>query len=204
MVAAGAAMATGGAVGRGAAADRATRDESRRRGALARGETTVDRGAANAPGAATRPRPVRGQRVGGAYGSARTRLDDWPRTRPSASASSTAESGLEGNARFGARALHSARSPSTGGSYSRRSRCSTTWSCTSSATCVFRTIRDGSGRSSSDIARTGASSAIGCVNTDPSSWHSARRTDLAESCLGSAHCLSRKMSIFFFFFFFFF
>ena len=64
MVAAGAAMATGGAVGRGAAADRATWDTGRRR-ALARGETALDHGTAKAPGAATLPRPVRDQRVGG-------------------------------------------------------------------------------------------------------------------------------------------
>ncbi len=35
----------------------------------------MDHGAATAPGAATLPRPVRGQRVGGAYGRARTRVN---------------------------------------------------------------------------------------------------------------------------------
>ena len=75
VVAAGAAMAARGALGRGATADRAPRDESGRRGAATRGEATMDRGTASAPGAATLPRPVRGQRVGGAYGCARARLD---------------------------------------------------------------------------------------------------------------------------------
>ena len=61
VVAAGAAMATGGAMGRGAAAYRAAGDESRGRPALARGEASVDRGSAASPGAATLPRPIRGQ-----------------------------------------------------------------------------------------------------------------------------------------------
>jgi len=101
----------------------------------------------------------------------------WPKGRPSGSASRIAESVSEGNAHFGARALRAARFPSTGGSYSRRSTCSTTWWCTSSVTCASQTIRERSGRSSRDIARTGASSATGCVTTDPSSWHSALRSD---------------------------
>jgi Protein of unknown function DUF45 len=50
-------------------------------------------------------------------------------------------------------------------------------SCTSSVTCVFRTTRDGSGRSSSDIARTGASCAAGCVTMGLSSSRSALTTD---------------------------
>ena len=85
----------------------------------------------------------------------------------------TSESVSEANARSGAPALRAARSPSTGGSCSRRLRCSTTWSCMSSVTCASRTTRDGSGRSSSDIARTGASSVLGCVTTDMSSSPSA-------------------------------
>ena len=100
----------------------------------------------------------------------------WPGRRPSALASSTAESVSEGNARSGARALRAGRSPSTGGSCSRHLKCWTTWSCTSSVTCESRTTREHSGRSSSDIAPTGASSAIGCATTDPSSWHSALRS----------------------------
>ena len=104
----------------------------------------------------------------------------WPSARPSASGSRTAGSVSQGNGLFGVRALRAARSPSTGGSCSRRSRCSSTWSCTSSATCVFRTIRDGSGHSSSDIAHAGASSATGCATTDQSSWHSARTTQRAR------------------------
>ena len=75
MVAAGAAMAARGAMGRGATADSAPRDESGCRGAVARGETPVDHATASTPGAATLPRPVRCQRVGGACGCARTRHD---------------------------------------------------------------------------------------------------------------------------------
>ena len=105
----------------------------------------------------------------------------WPGRRPSASASSTAESVSEGNARSGARALRAGRSPSTGGSCSRHLKCWTTWSCTSSVTCESRTTREHSGRSSSDIAPTGASSAIGCATTDPSSWHSALRSNPPRS-----------------------
>ncbi len=184
VVAAGAAMATGGAVGAGAAVDRATRDEPGRRGVLARGETAVDRGAAAPPGAATSPRPVRGQRVGGAYGRARSRFGLSRGAEASASASSTAESVSEGNVLFGARALRAARSPSIGGWCSRRSRCSTTWSCTSSVTCASRITRGGSGRSSSDTVRTGGSSAIGCASTALNCWHSDRKADPAEHATG--------------------
>ena len=141
MVAAGAAMAAGGAVGRGAAADRAAWDEPGRGRALTRGEAPVDRGTATAPGAATGPRPVRGQRVRGAHGCPRARLGVGRGAGRAHRGRLPAGSGSEGNALSGARALHAARSPSTGGSCSRRSRCSTTWSCTSSATCAFRTTR---------------------------------------------------------------
>ena len=101
----------------------------------------------------------------------------WPRRRPSASASNTGESVSEGSALSGARALRAGRSPSTGASCSRHLRCWTKWSCMSCVTCASRTTRDGSGRSSSDIAPTGASNVIGCVTMDPSSWHSARGSD---------------------------
>ena len=177
VVAAGAAMATGGAMGRGAAAYRAARERvgptssacSRRSACGSR----ISGVARCRDSASTHPRSVSRRRVRPRESS----FQRWPRRRPSASASSTAESGSEGNALSGARALRAGRSPSTGGSCSRHLRCWTTWSCTSSVTCASRTTRDGSGRSSSDIARTGASSAIGCVTTDPSSWHSALRSD---------------------------
>ena len=125
--------------------------------------------------ASTRPRSASRRRGGPREGSSRR----WPRRRPGSSASSTAGSESQGNARSGARALHAARSPSTGGSRSRRPRCSTTWSCTSSVTCASRTTRDGSGSSSSDIARTGAGSAIGCGSTGPSFWRSVLGSDPA-------------------------
>lgn len=121
----------------------------------------------------TRRRSVRRRRV-----VPRERLfRRWPTRRPGTSASRTGESGSEGNAPSGAPALHAGRSPSTGGSCSRRWRCSTTWSCTSSVTYASRTTRDGSGRSSSTIVRTGASSALGYVTTGPSSWPSALMSD---------------------------
>jgi hypothetical protein len=164
-------------MGGGAAAHRAPGHESRRRPARARGDASVDRGSAASPGAAPVPRPVRGQRVRRRAGPRGSSSRGWPRRRRLASASSTAGSGSEGNARSGARALHAARSPSTGGSYSRRSRCSTTWSCTSSVTFASRTTRDASGSSSSDIARTGVSSASGSGSTGPSSWRSGLRSD---------------------------
>ena len=65
-------------MGRGAAAHRATGNESCRRPARARGDASVDGGSAASPGAATVPRPVRGQRVAGAEIRARARLDGGP------------------------------------------------------------------------------------------------------------------------------
>ena len=109
--------------------------------------------------------------------TAREFVQRWPARRASGSASSTGESGSEGNALFGARALRAARSPSTGGSCSHHLRCWTTWSCMSSVTCSSRTIRGGSGRWSSDIVRIGASSATGYATTDPSCWLSALTSD---------------------------
>jgi hypothetical protein len=67
-------------------------------------------------------------------------------------------------------------SRSTGDSYLRRSRCSTTWSCTSSATCACPTTRSDSGSSSRADAHTGAGSATGCASTGLSFWPSVRRT----------------------------
>ena len=106
--------------------------------------------------------------------AAQNSFQRWPRSRASASASNTAGSVSEGNVPSGARALHAARSPSTGGWCSRRPKCSTTWSCTSSVTCASQTTHGGSGRSSSDTARTGANNAIGCAITGLNSWHSDR------------------------------
>ena len=163
VVAAGAAMATE-VPGRGAATYRATGNESCRRPPLARGEAPVDRGSAASlvPRLCLDPSAVSESQ---ARMTARELVSRLAGRRPSASASSTAESVSEGNALSGARALRAARSPSTGGSRSRHVRYWTTWSCTSSIP-ASRTTRDGSGRSSSDIARAGASSAIGCVTTD--------------------------------------
>jgi hypothetical protein len=70
-----------------------------------------------------------------------------------------------------------ARSPSTGASCSRPPRCSTTWSCTNSATCASPTTRGASGSSSSRAARTGANSATGCASTAPNCSPSERPSD---------------------------
>ena len=110
----------------------------------------------------------------------------WCGRRPRASMSSTATSVSEDNARSGARALRAARSPSTGASCSRPSRCSTMWSCMSSVTCASRTTRDDSGRSSSNIAHTGVNSATGYATTDRSSWRSALRPDFQARRLATA------------------
>ena len=100
-----------------------------------------------------------------------------PRTRPSSSASPTSGSGSETSARPGAPAPPAARSPSTGGSCWRPSRSSTTWSCTSSATCAASTTRGASGRSSKGAAHSGASSASGCASTGLNCSPSKRPTD---------------------------
>ena len=98
-----------------------------------------------------------------------------PRTRPRGSASRSNAFGSEGNGPSGARARPGARSPSTGDWCSLHSRCSTTWSCTRSATCASRITHDGSGHSSSDSDRAGATSATGCAFTGLSFWPSLRR-----------------------------
>ena len=99
-----------------------------------------------------------------------------PRREPRASASRSNAFGSEGNGRSGARARPGARFPSTGDWCLLRSRCSTTWSCTSSATGASQITHDGSGHSSSDSDRAGASSETGCAFTGLSFWPSFRTT----------------------------
>ena len=191
MVAAGAAMATGGAMGRGA---RLTVPQARVmpacsvcprkdvRGSKLNGVARSRNSASTHPGSASLRRG--GPRV--------SPFQRWHRRRPGSLVLSTAGSGSEGNARYGARAPRAARSPSTGGWCSRHPRCWTTSSCMSSVTCASRTTRDSSGSSSSNIARTGVGSATGCGSMDPSSWPSALGSDAAGAAGGHPPVISLR------------
>ena len=176
MVAAGAAMATGGAVGRGAEADRAARDESADVARLLEEKRLW----------------ITEQRM---RQVPRLRLDPYAISESEARTAArelVSTLAAEQGERIGVeyRRIRIGGQRTLWGSCSPLGTLSFNWRlalaplevldyvvCMSSATCVFQTTRDGSGRSSSDIVRSGASSAIGCVTSDPNSWHSARRTD---------------------------
>ena len=168
-------LATRGAVGRRPAAHRPHRDESRRSEALTRGEEAgiVEQQGRQYRGSDSRSVRSARSRRGSVHKRSSRRS---PRRRPRGSASRSNAFGSEGNGPSGARARLGARSPSTGDWCSLHSRCSTTWSCTRSATCASRITHDGSGHSSSDSDRAGATSVTGCAFTGRSFWRSLRTT----------------------------
>ena len=144
-------------MGRAGAADRASVDEPRRGRACAHGEAAWILESA-AAGAEARARAIVVSESEARVG-ARELVSAVAEEEAGRSGLAMSGSGSATSARSGPRARRAARSRSTGGSCLRRLRCSTTWSCTSSATCAYPTTRRDSGSSSRGAAHTGAGSA---------------------------------------------